>query len=206
MKILLVNGSSFKERCTYTGLSIAAQVLQEEGFETEIVWLGTRAIQDCIACMKCRETGKCVFANDLVNEFVEKAKDADGFIFGSPVYYAHPSGRLFDFMDRCFYSGGRHFAFKPAAFISSSRRAGSLTSMEVINKYFSINQMPIVSSTYWNDIHGYSPEDVMADAEGVNTIQNLARNMAWLCKCIEAGKKEGIEHPVNQKVLTNFVR
>ena len=206
MKVLLVNGSSFKERCTYTGLSIIAKTLNEEGIETEIFYLGTKPIQDCIACMKCREIGKCVFSNDLVNEFVEKAKDADGFIFGSPVYYAHPSGRLIDFMDRCFYSGGKNFAFKPAAYISSSRRAGNLTSMEVINKYFSINQMPIVSSTYWNDIHGYSAEDVMKDEEGVNTMINLAKNMAWLLKCIEAGKQNGIDHPVNTKKLTNFVR
>ncbi len=205
MKVLLVNGSPRTNKCTYTGLTIIAKALEEEGIETEIFQLGAKPMNDCIACMQCRKLGKCVF-NDAVNEFTEKAKNADGFIFGTPVYYSHPSGRIISFLDRAFYSNGKYFAHKPAAAIASSRRAGNIPSMEVINKFMSINQMPIVSSTYWNDIHGYEPEDVYADEEGVQTMINLGKNMAWMLKCIEAGKQQGINTPVNEKKSTNFVR
>lgn len=205
MKVLLVNGSPREKGCTYTGLSYVEKALNEQGIETEIFWLKTKPVQDCIACGKCRELGKCVF-DDLVNEFVEKAKEADGFVFGTPVYYAHPSGRIMSFMDRVFYSNGAVLKYKPAAVIASSRRAGSVTSMDVLNKHLSINQMPIVSSTYWNEIHGNTPEQVLQDEEGIATMINIGQNMAWLLKCIELGKQNGVEPVAPVRKHTNFIR
>ena len=159
MKVLLVNGSSRKNGCTNTTLKEVERALNEEGVETEVFFIGNEPLPDCIACRKCREIGRCIF-DDIVNEFVEKAKSADGFIFGSPVYYAHPSGRLLTFMDRAFYSGHTAFQFKPAAAVLSARRAGTTASMDVINKYFTISSMPIISSTYWNQVYGAQPEQV----------------------------------------------
>lgn len=205
MKVLLVNGSSRPDGCTNAALTEVAKALEEEGIQTEMVFIGNSPLPDCIACRKCRETGRCVF-NDAVSEFVDKAAEADGFVFGSPVYYAHPSGRLLSFMDRAFYSGGRNFAFKPAAAVLSARRAGTTASMDVINKYFSISSMPIVSSTYWNQVHGNQPEEVAQDREGLMTMRNIGKNMAWLLKCLELGKENGLPHPENPKVMTNFIR
>lgn len=205
MKVLLVNGSSRSNGCTNAALTEAARALNEEGIETEMIFIGNEGLPDCIACGKCREIGRCVF-NDAVNEFVEKAKSADGFVFGSPVYYAHPSGRLLSFMDRAFYSGGKYFAFKPAAAVLSARRAGTTASFDVINKYFTICSMPIVSSTYWNHVYGTQPEEVSEDKEGLMTMYNIGKNMAWMLKCIELGRANGLEHPENEKVLTNFTR
>lgn len=205
MKVLMINGSPHKEGSTYTVLTEVGRALAEDGVESEIVWLGTKPIQDCTGCARCTELGKCVF-DDEVNAFVERAKSADGFIFGSPVYYAHPSGRIIDFLNRTFYSGGGAFAFKPAAAVSVSRRAGSVTTFDVLNKYMSINQMPIVSSTYWNEAHGAVAKDVPKDEEGMQTMYNLGKNMAWLLRCIEAGKEKGILHPDNVKKRTNFIR
>lgn len=205
MKVLLVNGSSRSNGCTNVALTEVARALNEEGIETEMIFIGNEGLPDCIACGKCRETGRCVF-NDAVNEFVEKAKDADGFVFGSPVYYAHPSGRLLSFMDRAFYSGGRYFSFKPAAAVLSARRAGTTASFDVINKYFTICSMPVVSSTYWNHVYGRQPEDVLEDKEGLMTMYNIGKNMAWMLKCIKLGRENGLEHPDNEKVLTNFIR
>lgn len=205
MKVLLVNGSSRNNGCTNAALTEVARALNEEGIETEMVFIGNEGLPDCIACRKCREIGRCIF-NDAVNEFVEKAKTADGFVFGSPVYYAHPSGRLLTFMDRAFYSGGQYFAFKPAAAVLSARRAGTTASFDVINKYFTICSMPVVSSTYWNHVYGTQPEEVEEDKEGLMTMYNIGKNMAWMLKCIELGRKNGLEHPENEKVLTNFTR
>ena len=205
MKVILVNGSSRKDGCTNVALREAERALQEEGIETEPFFIGNEALPDCIACRKCRDIGRCVF-HDAVNEFVEKAKAADGFIFGSPVYFAHPSGRLLTFMDRAFYSGAAAFQFKPAAAILSARRAGTTASFDVINKYFTICSMPIVSSTYWNHFYGAQPEEVAEDKEGLMTMYNLGKNMAWLLRCIAAGKAQGVTHPDNAKVLTNFIR
>ena len=162
-------------------------------------------LQDCVACGSCAKTGKCVF-DDCVNEFASMAKDADGFIFGTPVYYAHPTGKIQSFMDRVFYSAKSAFVHKPAAVISSSRRAGSVTSMDVLNKHLSISEMPIVTSNYWNEVHGHTPSDVEQDREGLDTMYALGKNMAWMLKCIEAGKKAGIEIPQNKKRTTNFIR
>lgn len=205
MKVLLVNGSSRKNGCTNTALNEVARALKGEGIETEIFFIGNEPLPDCIACRKCREIGHCIF-NDIVNEFVEKAKSADGFIFGSPVYYAHPSGRLLTFMDRAFYSGAAAFRFKPATAILSARRAGTTASMDVINKYFSISSMPIVSSTYWNQVYGAQPEQIAEDKEGLMTMYNIGKNMAWVLKCLEIGKEHGLTHPENEKVLTNFIK
>lgn len=205
MKVILVNGSSRKNGCTNAALREVEWALNEEGIETELFFIGNKALPDCIACRRCREIGRCIF-DDIVNEFTEKAKSADGFVFGSPVYFAHPSGRLLTFMDRAFYSGGSAFAFKPAAAVLSARRAGTTASFDVINKYFTICSMPIVSSTYWNHVYGAQPEEVGEDKEGLMTMYNIGKNMAWMLKCIELGKKNGINHPENKKVLTNFVR
>lgn len=205
MKVLLVNGSSRPDGCTNAALTEVARALQAEEIETEMVFIGNEALPDCIGCGKCRETGSCVFG-DAVNEFVEKAGMADGFVFGSPVYYAHPSGRLLTFMDRAFYSGGSAFAFKPAAAVLSARRAGTTASFDVINKYFTICSMPVVSSTYWNHVYGTQPGEVAEDKEGLMTMTNIGKNMAWMLKCIELGKKNGLEHPENEKLRTNFTR
>ena len=205
MKVLLVNGSPRKNGCTNLALETVAAALQAEGVETEILWLGTGPVQDCIACRKCGETGACVF-HDVVEELAAKAQEADGFVFGSPVYYAHPNGRLLSAMDRSFYSAGRHFRFKPAAAVVSARRAGTTASMDVIMKHFTINQMPVVSANYWNAVHGNSPEEAARDAEGLSTMEAIGRNMAWLLKCIELGRKNGVVPPVNRKAWTNFIR
>ena len=205
MKVLLVNGSSRKNGCTAAALAEVEKSLHEEGIETETVFIGNQPLSDCIACGTCREKGECVF-DDVVSQIVEKAKTCDGFVFGSPVYYAHPSARLLAVMDRAFYSGGKYFAFKPAAAVLSARRAGTTASFDVINKYFTICSMPVVSSTYWNHVYGNQPEEVAQDKEGLMTMNNIGKNMAWLLKCIAAGKESGIQIPENEKVRTNFIR
>ncbi len=211
MKVILVNGGPHKEGCTYTALSEVAKTLNEEGIETEIFWVGNKPIAGCIACKSCAQNGKCVF-DDVVNEFVEKAKDVDGFIFGSPVHYAGATGAITSFMDRVFYSASQagkadRFLFKPAATVISARRAGTTATYDQLNKYFTISQMPIVSSNYWNQVHGNTPEEVMQDEEGLQTMRTLAENMAWLIKCIEAGRRAGIELPEYEKRIgTNFIR
>lgn len=205
MKVLLVNGSSREKGCTGAALAEVERALHDEGIETETLFIGNKPLPDCIACRKCREIGKCVF-DDIANELAAKAAECDGFVFGSPVYYSHPSARLLTVMDRAFYSGGRNFAFKPAAAVLSARRAGSVASFDVINKYFTILSMPVVSSTYWNHVFGSRPEDVAQDKEGLMTMYNIGKNMAWLLKCIELGKEKGVPVPQNEKVLTNFIR
>jgi len=205
MKVLLINGSS-KEGCTYTALSKVAESLDEENIETEILFVGNKPISDCIGCKTCfkeEHKGKCVF-DDIVNEIIEKAKQSDGFVFGTPVYYAHPTGRILSVLDRAFYAGKKVFEFKPGASIASARRAGTTASFDVLNKYFTISQMPIVSSTYWNNIHGNTREEVNKDLEGMQTMYNLGKNMAWMLKCIEAGKNNNILPPQNKVVKMKF--
>ena len=208
MKVLLLNGSSHKEGCTNAALEEIARTLRQEGVETEIFFLGNEPIRDCIDCGTCRSSGgNCVFDGDVVNEIIEKAKASDGFIFGTPVYYAHPSGRILSVLDRVFFAGSAHFAHKPAAAIASARRAGTTASVEVLNKYFTIAQMPVVSSTYWNMVHGSKPEDVQQDLEGLQIMRNLGRNMAWMLKCIEAGRAAGVEPPEAETAAkTSFIR
>lgn len=207
MKVLLFNGSPKANGCTFTALSEMASVLNAEGIETEIIQTGNKAFRDCIACGGCAGAGHCVFNDDEVNTWIDKAAEADGFVFGSPVYYAHPSGRILSLMDRMFYSGGRNFAQKPGAVVVSARRAGTTASLEAISRHLTINQMPVVSSTYWNMVHGNTPDEVRQDEEGLRTMRNLARNMAWLIKCIEAGKTNGIVAPTAEHGNpTNFIR
>ena len=209
MKVLLINGSSNEFGCTYTALSEVAASLEKKGIQTEIIQIGKDAIRDCIGCGACEKTEGCIFKSDVVNEIIEKAKSADGFIFGSPVYYAHPSGRLLSVMDRLFRAGGRYMAYKPAAAVASARRAGTTASLDAIIKHFTLNQMPVVSSNYWPMVHGAqnSPEDVRKDLEGMQIMRTLGNNMAWLLKSIDAGKRLGVKYPqLEEKVRTNFVR
>lgn len=208
MKVLLVNGSAKERGCTYTALAEIEKVLAEEGIESEIFQLGNKVQYDCIGCGVCRtmENG-CVFKDDIVNTLIQHAKDADGFVFGSPVYYAHPSGRLLSALDRMFFSSSSAFAHKPGMAVVSARRGGTTASFDVINKYFTIAQMPVVSSTYWNMVHGSNPEEVKQDKEGLQTMRNGARNLAWLMKCIALGKQSEIMPPVAEKGnQTNFIR
>ncbi len=207
MKVLLINGSS-KEGCTYTALSKVVESLNEENIETEIIDLGANPVRDCIGCGTCAKEGKrrCVFNDDIVNTIIEKAEESDGFVFGTPVYYAHPTGRILSVLDRVFYAGKKSFEFKPGASIASARRAGTTASFDVLNKYFTISQMPIVSSTYWNNVHGNTPEEVKQDLEGMQTMYNLGKNMAWMLKCIELGKKNNIVSPQNKIEKTSFIR
>ncbi len=209
MKVLLVNGSPHEKGCTYTALTEVAKTLNDEGIDTEIFWIGIKPLAGCIACMKCIETGQCAF-NDNVNDFLDIAKDADGFIFGSPVHYAAASGAITSFMDRVFYAnllGNRQsFYLKPAAAVISARRAGTTATFDQLNKYFTISEMPIISSRYWNMVHGARPEDVRKDLEGLQTMRILGRNMAWFLKCKEAGTKAGVQHPVKEEyIFTNFI-
>jgi len=188
MKVLLFNGSSHANGCTFTALTEIAKALNEEGIETEILQIGAQPIRDCIGCRRCADSHKCVFDDDIANAWIEKAKYADGFVFGTPVYYAHPSGRILSAMDRVFYAGGANFAHKPGAVIASARRAGTTASLDALVKHLTIAQMPVVSSTYWNMVHGNVPDEVRQDLEGMQTMRNLAKNMVWLLKCIEAGR------------------
>ncbi len=206
MKVLMLNGSANAKGNTYTSLLEIGKQLEKEGISYEIFQLGGAPIRDCIGCGQCTEKG-CVFVDDKVNEFIAKAKEADGFVFGTPVYYAHPSGRVLSFLDRVFYSSGRAFAFKPGASITVARRGGNSASFDVLNKYFGISQMPVVSSTYWNMTHGGAPEEALQDAEGMQTMRNIARNLAWMLKCFEEGKKAGVELPQTERgSWTNFIR
>ncbi|MBO4948361.1 MAG: flavodoxin family protein [Peptococcaceae bacterium] len=206
MKVLLVNGSPHAQGCTYTALCEVAAALEKQGIETELFQVGTKPISGCLGCGACIKTGKCVI-DDVVNEFVEKAKDADGFVFGSPVHFANASGAITSFMDRAFYGKGAVYANKPAAAVMSCRRGGATATLDQLNKYFTISNMPIVSSQYWNMVHGNTPDEVRQDAEGMQTMRTLGINMAWLLKCIEAGKTAGIAMPEREaKVATNFIR
>lgn len=206
MKVILVNGSPRAEGCTYTALKEVEKALRQNGIDTEIFQVGAKPVMGCIGCGKCLETGKC-FMNDVVNEFLDKVPGADGFVFGSPVHYAAASGTLTSFMDRAFYGKGRLYKGKPAAAVVSCRRGGASAAFDQINKYFTICQMPIVSSQYWNQVHGNTPEEVMKDEEGLQTMRTLGNNMAWLLKCIEAGREKGITFPEGEKpIKTNFIR
>ena len=207
MKVLLLNGSTRKDGCTYLALSEAAKALNEQGVETEIVQMGGGPVRDCIGCNGCAGKGQCVFGDDIVNEVIAKAKEADGFVFGSPVYYAHPSGQILSLLDRVFYAGVEGFLHKPAAVVVTARRAGTTASLDALNKYLLNAEMPIVSSTYWNMVFGPAPELVEQDKEGLQTMRNLGRNMAWLLGCIEAEQQQGCTPPQAERAhWTNFNR
>ena len=208
MKVLLINGSPHEKGCTYTALREIEKTLETQGVETEIFHIGTNPVRGCIGCGGCaKNNGKCVFDDDVVNLIIEKAKTADGFVFGSPVHYAAPAGALCAVLDRTFYAGGANFKYKPGAAIVSCRRSGTTAALDCLNKYFTISNMPVVSSSYWNMVHGSKPEDVLKDEEGLQIMRGIGNNMAWLLKCIEAGRVNGIEHPVPEaKIRTNFIK
>lgn len=207
MKVLLINGSPHAKGCTYTALSEAAAELEKNGIETEIVHVGTNPVRGCIGCGGCAKAGKCVFNDDILNEILEKAKTADGYIFGSPVHYAAMSGTMGCIMDRLFMSGGRYMRYKPAAGISSARRAGTTATYDQFNKYIGINRMINVPSQYWNMVHGSCADDVAKDEEGLQIMRTLGRNMAWLLKVLENAKENGIEMPNDEApIKTNFIK
>ena len=206
MKALLINGSPREKGCTYTALKELADTLAQEGIDSEILYLGTKPIAGCIACGYCYEHDRCVLNEDAVNQIIARLDEFDAIVLGSPVYYAGPSGQLTAFCDRLFYAGNG-FEGKLGAAIVSCRRGGASAAFDRLNKYFTISRMPIVSSQYWNQVHGNTPEEVKQDGEGLQTVRTLAREMAWLLKCIEAGKKAGVERPVKEKrIATNFIR
>lgn len=206
MKVLLINGSPHKEGCTYTALREVADTLESEGIETEFAWVGVKPVAGCIACRSCTETGKCVF-DDQVNEIAAKLDEIDGVVVGSPVYYAGPSGQIHAFLDRLFFSAGGKFAGKVGASVVSCRRGGASAAFDVLNKYFGMNNMVVATSQYWNQVHGNAPDEVRQDEEGLQTMRTLARNMAWILKCIEAGRAAGIELPQREpKISTSFIR
>jgi multimeric flavodoxin WrbA len=212
MKVLLVNGSPNQHGCTNRALEeVAATLNNEESIETVMFWIGNKPIQNCISCHKCETTGECIF-NDNVKEFHALAKKADGFVFGSPVHYAGPSGALLSFMGRAFISDfagneNRLFKLKPAAAVVSARRAGTTTSFSQVNKFFTLHEMPVISSKYWNMVHGDVPEEVEQDLEGLYNMRVLARNMAYFLRCQEAAKHTGVKLPKEEPpVFTNFIR
>lgn len=207
MKVLLVNGSPKANGNTARALAEVAEQLNAEGIDTEVFQLGAKPIRDCIGCGQCGKLDcRCTFDDDMVNELIAAAEQADGFVFGSPVYYAHPSGRILSALDRAFYAGSKAFAHKPGAAVAVARRGGTSTTFDVLNKYFTINQMPVVASTYWNNVFGAMPGEAAQDAEGLATMRNIGKNMAWLLRCIEAGKAVGIEAPEADRARTNFIR
>ncbi|MCM1158870.1 MAG: flavodoxin family protein [Bacteroidales bacterium] len=209
MKVLLVNGSPNEKGCTYTALSEIAKTLESRGIAAEIFHIGNKSVRGCIGCGACRkrEEDGCVFNDDAVNRLVEKVKNADGYVFGSPVYYASPNGAMLAVMDRLFYSAGKYMQYKPAACIASARRAGTTATYDVLNKYIGINNMLMVPAGYWNMVHGTKPEEVTQDLEGMQIMRTLGNNMAWMLKLLDAGRKSGIEHPgAEEKITTNFIR
>lgn len=206
MKVLMLNGSPKANGNTNAALLEVGRTLENEGISYEIFQMGGKPVSDCIGCGQCSEKG-CAFNDDDVNEFIAKAKEADGFVFGTPVYYAHPSGRILSFLDRVFYAGSAAFRFKPGASVAVARRGGSSASFDCLNKYFGIAQMPVVGSTYWNMVYGRVPGEAGQDLEGMQTMQNLAKNMAWMMKCFELGRKNGIALPDTSAVVrTDFIR
>ncbi len=206
MKVILVNGSPHEKGCTYTALKEVEGALNKNGIETEMFWLGIKPIAGCMGCGSCIKNGKC-FVDDKVNEFLEKVPSTDGFVFGTPVHFAASSGMLSSFMDRIFYGRRKLFSNKVGTAVASCRRGGATATLDEINKYFSISNMPIVSSQYWNMVHGNKPEEVIKDEEGMQTMRTLGNNMAWLLKCIEAGRKLGIDVPQNEEIIsTNFIK
>ncbi|NLT58062.1 MAG: flavodoxin family protein [Clostridiales bacterium] len=205
MKVLLINGSPHERGCTYTALCEVAGALNEAGVETELLHLGTEPIAGCLGCGGCRGLGRCVI-EDVVNVALGRAAGADGYVFGSPVHYAAASGAITCFLDRFFQVGGH--AYKPGAAVVSARRGGTTAALDQLNKYMTISRMPLVSSQYWNMVHGNTPEEVRQDLEGLQIMRTLGRNMAWLLRCIEAGRAAGIRPPAPEpeRLHTNFIR
>ena len=206
MKVLLINGSPHKKGCTYTALREVADELERQGIETEIFQLGTAAVRSCTACGQCAKTGRCIFDDDPVNQCLDRLRQADGLIVGAPVHYAGPAGAVTALLDRMFYGKSGFLALKPAAAVVSCRRGGASAAFDRLNKYFTIAQMPVVSSQYWNAVHGNTPEQVRQDLEGMQIMRTLGRNMAWLLKCIDYAKEAVPRPEQEERVATNFIR
>lgn len=207
MKVLLVNGSPHKNGCTNAALEVVAGELEKCGLSAEIFWCGNKPILGCLGCGKCKATHRCWHSEDTVNAFLEKAEGADGFVFGTPIHFAGPSGFIKPFMDRAFCSKSSMYSNKPAATVVSCRRGGATAGFDDLNKYYGISNMPTVPSIYWNQVHGNKPEEIFQDEEGMQTMRRLGQNMAWLLKCIDAGRKAGVELPYDEPaVKTNFIR
>ena len=204
MKVLLINGSPRGKGNTYIALSEVAKALEANGVETEIVSIGAKAVQGCIACGRCAELGRCVFNDELYNMVRGKLEEADGIVVGSPVYYAGPNGSLCALLDRLFFSASNLLRYKPAASVAVCRRGGASATFDRLNKYFTINCMPIVSSQYWNSVHGLLPGEAVQDAEGLQTMRTLGNNMAWLLKSLKQGGEPLPEREPG--IMTNFVR
>ena len=209
MKVLLINGSPHKEGCTYTALCEVADELGRQGIDSEIFWLGVEPLRSCTACGGCAKSGKsrCVFGGDVVNAALEKMESCDGIIVGSPVHYAGPSGQVTSFLGRLFYSGSALLQNKPASAVVSCRRGGASAAYAMICKFFEMSNMPLVTSQYWNQVHGNTPAEVKQDLEGLQTMRTLADNMAYMLKCIDAAKQAGVALPEREpRVRTNFIR
>ena len=204
MKVLLVNGSPHREGNTFIALSEVAETLRMLGDEAEMVWIGNRPVRGCIACGSCAKTGKCAFDDDVMPEILAKAAEADGIVVGSPVYYAGPSGALCAVLDRMFYSGGRFLQRKPAAAVVVCRRGGASAAFDRLNKYFTMSNMPVVPSQYWNSVHGHKPGEAARDAEGLQTMRTLARNMHWMLHGLDAGRADSVNPEPRER--TNFIR
>ena len=206
-KVLLINGSPNQNGCITVALTELARTLENCGVESETLWLGKKPMQDCVACFRCAETGTCVF-DDAVNEVGARIDTIDAIVVGSPVYYSGPNGRLTAFLDRLFFSvPSRKFAGKLGASVVSCRRGGSTASFERLNQYFLMNNMTVVGSQYWNQIHGHSAEEALQDAEGLQTMRTLGQNMAWLLKAIACADESGVQRPqYEDHILTNFIR
>ena len=206
MKVLLLNGSPHEKGCTYTALREVAGALESDGVTAEILWVGASPTMGCMGCGGCRKIGYCV-RDDVVNQIIDQLEDCDGLVVGSPVHYAAASGQITCIMDRLFYAASGKLRHKPGAAVVSARRGGTTAALDQLNKYFTINQMPVVSSRYWNMVHGNTPDEVRQDLEGMAIMRTLGRNMAWLIKSIAAGKAAGLEEPeAEPAVKTNFIR
>jgi len=211
MKTLLINGSPHDKNSTFTALRLVADSLEEEGIETEIYQIPPVPVSGCVGCSYCRSIGedRCVMEGDAVNVIIEKMEGSDALVLGSPVYYASPNGQLISVLDRVFFSGKAAFEGKPASAVCVARRGGTTAALEVLQKYFTINGMPIAPSTYWPMAHGMTADEIMRDEEGVQIMQMAGKTIAWMLKCIEAGKAEGINYPKvpgGEKIHTNFIR
>ncbi len=205
MKVLMINGSPNEHGCTYTALSEIAVSLSKHGIESEILYIGKKPVAGCVACRMCKKTGKCI-VKDQVNDVLERLGGIDAVILGSPVYFAGPSGQLCAFLDRLFFCGAHRMAGKLAASVVSCRRGGASAAFDRLNKYFTICNMNVVGSQYWNQVHGFTPEDVRKDEEGLQTMRTLGENMAWLLKSIEAGRASNVASPVYEaRLITNFI-
>jgi len=206
MRVLMINGSPNEKGCTYTALSEVAGQLEKQGIETTMFHIGADPIQGCTGCMGCAESGYCLYDDAPVNECIDLAREADGMVVGSPVYFAGPNGALCAFLDRLFFHKAGGYAYKPGAAVVNCRRGGASAAFDRLNKYFTISSMPVVPSQYWNATHGRTPDEVRQDLEGMQVMRTLGRNMAWLLKCIDEARPAVPYPETEERVMTNFIR